>query len=66
MKKTHTLPLYGGNAKPYIPKFEAHRSIAKEGDRFHQPWKDMVQQIEQDKNPKKLISLKEAKAMASD
>jgi len=56
-----TLPLYGGNAKPYISKFEVHPSIAKEGDRFYKPWKEMVKKIEADKSPKKLISLEEAK-----
>lgn len=56
-----TLPLYGGNAKPYISKFESHPSIAKKGDRFYKPWKKVVKEIEEDKNPKKLITLKEAK-----
>jgi len=58
-----TLPLYGANAKPYISKFEEHPSIAKEGDRFYPPWKEMVKIIEADKHPKKLISLEEAKKM---
>jgi len=58
-----TLPLYGVNAKPYIAKFEEHPSIAKEGDRFLQPWKDMVKIIEADKNPNKLISIEDAKRM---
>jgi hypothetical protein len=53
------LPLYGGNAKPYIPKFEEHPNIAK--GKTVDPWAKLVKDVEADTHPKKLISLEEAK-----
>jgi len=54
-----TLPKYGANAIPYIPKYEAHRSINKPGDRFTPSWQKMVEKIKADKNPKKLMTIEE-------
>lgn len=54
----HALPLYGGNAKPYIPKFEEHPNIAKNKDKAS--WKELVDAINADKEPAQLISLAEA------
>lgn len=54
-----TLPLYGGNAGPYIPKLEEHRNIPGTGKSL-QKWKDLVTAIEEDKDPHELISLAEA------
>jgi hypothetical protein len=58
-----SLPDYGANAKPYIAKFEAHKSINKKGGRFASAWKKVVQKINKDNNPKKLITVEEAKQM---
>jgi hypothetical protein len=56
------LPLYGGNAKPYIAKFESHPNIDRtRKDRFTAPWLKVVKTIEEDENPKTLMSLEEAK-----
>lgn len=55
-----TLPKYGANAAPYIPIFEAHKDINKPGDRFTPKWQEAVKKIREDKNPKKLITAKEA------
>ena len=58
------LPHYGANAKPYIPKFEAHRSINKKGDRFTPRWQKVVKKINDDDKPRLLISVEEAKKIA--
>lgn len=55
------LPKYGANAKPYIAKFEAHKDINKEGDRFTPQWQKVVEQIMNDTSPRKLITVEEAK-----
>ena len=55
------LPDYGANAKPYIPIFEAHSGINKKGDRFTPQWLKVKEKINQDKKPRKLISVQEAK-----
>lgn len=52
-----TLPLYGGNAKPYIPKFEAHPNIAK--NKKSDKWQKMIKPILYDPKPKPLIGLAE-------
>ena len=54
-----TLPLYGANAKPYIEKFEAHKDINKPGDRFTPAWQAAVKKINEDKHPKKLMSIED-------
>lgn len=54
------LPKYGANAKPYIAIFEAHPNINKEGDRFTPAWRQAVQTIREDDNPRKLITADEA------
>jgi hypothetical protein len=53
------LPKYGGNAAPYIEKFEAHKDINKPGDRFTPQWQKVVKKIREDKNPPKLMTLEE-------
>jgi hypothetical protein len=53
------LPHYGKNAEPYIKKFEAHRSINKEGDRFTPAWQKVVKKIREDTKAGKLISVEE-------
>lgn len=60
-----TLPHYGGNAEPYIEKFEAHKDINKKGDRFTPAWQKVVKQIREDKSPPKLISVEEAVAIGT-
>ncbi len=55
------LPKYGANAKPYIPRFEAHKDINKEGDRFTPRWQKVVEQIMNDTKPRPLITVEEAK-----
>ena len=57
------LPLYGANAEPYISKFEAHKDINKKGDRFTPAWEKAVKKIKGDTNPKKLMSVEEAKLL---
>jgi hypothetical protein len=47
------LPLYGGNAKPYIAKSKDTKL-----------WQDLIKPIEADTNPPKLISVEEAKRAA--
>jgi hypothetical protein len=59
------LPLYGGNAKPYIPKFEAHKDINKPGDRFTARWQEMVKAIQEDENPRKLTTLEEVRQLGN-
>jgi hypothetical protein len=54
------LPKYGANAKPYIPIFEAHPNINKEGDRFTPAWQKAVKKIREDQHPKKLITAEKA------
>lgn len=54
-----TLPKYGGNAEPYIEKFEDHGNINRPGDRFTPQWQKVVKQIREDKNPPKLMTLEE-------
>jgi hypothetical protein len=54
----HALPLYKGNAKPYIPKFEQQPNIA--AGKTSTQWQNLVKAIEADENPAKLISLAEA------
>jgi hypothetical protein len=54
------LPKYGAHAKPYIAKFETHKDINKEGDRFTPRWQEAVKKIEEDENPKKLMTVEEA------
>ncbi|MEY3394700.1 MAG: hypothetical protein RL346_936 [Verrucomicrobiota bacterium] len=56
-----SLPLYGANAKPYIARFERHESVNKNGDRFTPAWQAAVKKINEDQNPKKLMTAKEAK-----
>lgn len=53
------LPLYGANAKPYIPKFEAHKDINKAGDRFTPAWQAAVKKINENNNPKPLLSVED-------
>lgn len=53
------LPMYGAHAKPYIPKYEAHKDINKPGDRFTPAWQKAVKKINEDKNPEKLLSLED-------
>ena len=60
------LPHYGANAKAYIPKFEAHKSINKKGDRFTPRWQKVVKKINDDDKPKVLISVEDAKKMGSE
>jgi hypothetical protein len=55
-----SLPKYGANAQPYIAKYEAHPDINKKGDRFTPHWEKVVETIEQDQHPKKLITAQEA------
>ncbi len=52
------LPLYGGNAKPYLAEFEKHPNIAK--GKTVDPWAKLVKDIEADASPGKLITLEEA------
>jgi hypothetical protein len=54
-----TLPKYGGNAAPYIERYEAHGDINKPGDRFTPQWQKVVKQIREDKKPPKLMTLEE-------
>jgi hypothetical protein len=54
------LPSYGAHAKPYLPKYEAHKDINKPGDRFTPDWQKAVEIINNDKNPKKLMTAEEA------
>ena len=53
------LPMYGAHAKPYIPRYEAHKDINKPGDRFTPAWQNAVKKINADKNPEKLLSLED-------
>ena len=55
------LPKYGANAKDALKKLQADKRLEKiEQGRFGGPWRRMVQAIENDKNPRKLISWDEA------
>lgn len=52
------LPLYGGNAEPYIEKIEKIREFK---DKFTKgDWKNILKKIREDENPRKMISLEEA------
>jgi hypothetical protein len=54
------LPKYGANAEPYIAVFEKHKDIGKNSGRFASDWNKSVKRIRNAKNPKKLITAKEA------
>jgi Family of unknown function (DUF6288) len=57
------LPRYGSNAKPYVATLKESKLFSNvETSRFKGSWDAMVKTIEEDKNPKKLITLEEAKA----
>jgi hypothetical protein len=56
------LPKYGGNAKAALAKLRADPRLKTiEQGRFGRPWRAMVQAIEEDQNPPKLITLEEAR-----
>ena len=55
---------YRGAAKPYLPqlkeyakRYRAHRSLGK-NERFHEQMQKMIETIEKDDNPPKLVSWK--------
>ena len=54
---------YGANTKPALAKLQADPRLKtiEQGGRFARAWKAMVKAIEQDKNPRKLMSFEEAK-----
>jgi len=54
-----TLPKYDGNAKDILAKLEKMNPQYDKG-KFKNMWADMAKQIREDKNPPKLIALKEA------
>jgi hypothetical protein len=57
-----TLPKYGANARPFLEKLKADPRLKTiEKGRFAGAWRAMVKAIEEDKAPRKLISLEEAK-----
>lgn len=57
-----TLPKYGGNAKAALETLRADPRLKNiENDKFAGPWKRMVKIIEEDQEPRKLITLEEAK-----
>ncbi len=56
------LPKFGANAKEALAKLKTDKRLATiEKGRFKGLWNNMVKTIEEDKNPKKLISFAEAK-----
>lgn len=57
-----TLPKYGGNARSALQKLKADPRLKTiEKGRFAGSWKAMVKAIEEDKNPRKLMTFEEAK-----
>ena len=61
-----TLPKYGGNAKPFLEKLKADPRLKTiEKGRFGGAWRKMVKAIEEDKNPRKLITFEEAKRIGN-
>lgn len=57
-----TLPKYGGNAKEALKKIQADERLKNVRDgRFRGPWDRMVEAIENDTNPRELITLEQAK-----
>jgi hypothetical protein len=58
---TSTLPKYGGNARSALQKLKADPRLKTiEKGKFGGGWRAMVKAIEEDKNPRKLMSLQEA------
>jgi hypothetical protein len=56
------LPKYGAHAKPALEKLKADPRLKTiEKGRFRGAWQAMVKAIEEDKSPRKLITLEEAK-----
>ncbi len=55
-----SLPKYGAHAQEALKKIKADKRLANiEKDRFAGMWRTMVKAIEEDKSPKKLISLED-------
>ena len=62
----NTLPKYGGNAKPVLEKLKSDPRLenVESNKKFAKAWKEMVDKINADTNPPKLITLEEAKALS--
>lgn len=61
------LPKYGANAKEALARLRADERLKNiENDKFRGIWLSMVKQIEEDKNPKPLVTLEEALKLADE